>query len=230
MPTPTEIIDMVASLQNDTAKSTYTDVACLPYLNMALSELQEVFEHNNVPITNEVSATLVIPAGTTRIAFAGTTPVLPSNLIDIQQVWESLTGQTNWIPMTRKEFIPHYEEGVELTSFNIWAWIDEEIKLPSLVSINDLKIDYIKKLFVLPILIADVGVDLPVLNSKMFLGYKTAALCSFFIGENETRAGVLNNEADVALNRTLGISSKGRQAITTRRRPFRSGYKRRGIW
>ena len=43
MPKPSEIIDMVASLQNDTAQSDYTDAAVLPYMNMALRDLQEKF-------------------------------------------------------------------------------------------------------------------------------------------------------------------------------------------
>ena len=221
---------MVASLQNDTAQTVYTDAACLPYLNMALDELQEIFEHNNVPITNEVSATLVVPAGTQRIAFTGTVPVLPANLIEIQQLWESLTGQGNWVPMGRREFLPHGMENPPIDQFVYWAWINQEIKLPNSTQINDLKIDYVKKIFTLPILIADVGVDLPVINAKMFLGYKTAGLCSYYIGENETRAAVLDSQAEQAIARTLGISTKGRQGIVTRRRPFRAGYKRRGIW
>lgn len=230
MPSPAEIIDMVASLQNDTAQTVYTDAACLPYLNMALDELQEIFEHNNVPVTNEVSATLVVPAGTLRIAFTGTTPVLPTGLIDIQQVWESQSGQDQWVPVKRKEFLSPSLQTADVSAFGYWAWIGQEIKLPNTNRINDLKLDYIKKIFTLPILIADVGVDLPIINAKMFLGYKTAGLCSFFIGENETRAAVLDGQAQEAINRTLGISSKGRQAIVTRRRPFRASYKRRGIW
>ena len=38
---------MAASLQNDTAQSDYTDNAVLPYVNMAMNELQELFEQNN---------------------------------------------------------------------------------------------------------------------------------------------------------------------------------------
>lgn len=228
MPTPAEIIDMVASLQNDTAQSVYNDAACLPYLNMALDALQEEFELNNVPVTNEKSAVLTVPALTTVIGFT-TIPALPSDLIEIQQLWESPTGQETWIPVDKREFIPQYLTAPPISQFLIWAWMNQEIRLPQANAINDLKIDYIKKLFNTPLSIADINVDLEIINSKQYLGYKTAALCSMFIGENETRAAALNGEAGAALDRTIGISTKGRQAITTRRRPFRAGYKRQGI-
>jgi hypothetical protein len=196
---------------------------------MALDELQETFEHNNVPVTNKVSTTLTVPAGTVSIGFS-TVPALPTDLIEIQQLWESLTGQDEWIPMSRKEFLPHYLETPPINQFIFWAWIDQHITLPLCNQINDIKIDYIKSIFNTPIVIADINVDLGIINVKTYLGYKTASLCSMFIGENETRAAVLNGQAEEALARTIGISTKGRQGITTRRRPFRAGYKRQGIW
>ena len=53
-------------------------------------------------------------------------------------------------------------------------------------------------------------------------------LCSMFIGENETRAQVLNEQAEQAKERMEGISNKGRQHIMTRHRPFRAAFKARG--
>ncbi len=222
---------MVSSLQNDTAQDQYNNASCLPYLNMALDELQEIFEQNNVPVTNQTSAVIAVASTTsvTEIGFS-TVPALPSNLIEIQQLWESITGQAQWIPMTRKEFMPHYLELVQINQFIFWVWKDQKINLPPSSQTNDIKIDYVKSIFNTPIVIADINVDLDVLNVKTYLGYKTASLCSMFIGENETRAAVLNGQAEEALSRVIGINTKGRQAITIRRRPFRAGYKRQGIW
>lgn len=230
MATPAEIIDMVASLQNDTAQTQYNNVTCLPYLNMALDELQEIFEQNNVPITNEVSAALSVAAGVTSIGFTATTPTLPADLVEIQQLWESPTGLDIWTPVTKLEFLPHFYDGIVTNQFVNWAWVDQHIQLPTTDANNDLKLDYIKYIFSTPILIANIDVDLNVLNSKSYLGYKTAALCSMYIGENETRAGALNAQAEEALSRVLGINTKGRQSISTRRRPFRASYKVQGIW
>jgi hypothetical protein len=219
-------MEMVASLQNDTARTVYTDAACLPYLNMALDELQELFEQNNIPVTNEVSSPVItIPIGTTTIGFTGGPPTLPATLIEIRQLWESVSGQNKWIPVTQKEFLPHYLEGVPISQFQIWSWINQEIRLlPATIAI-DLKLDYIKSIFATPIAIGAVGTNLPITNCKSYLGFRTAALCAHFIGENETRAIELNKFADSALDRTLGIGTKGKQGIMIRRRPFRAGYK-----
>ena len=46
--TAAQVMDASASMLNDTAKTSYTYVAQIPYLNMALRELQEFFELNNV--------------------------------------------------------------------------------------------------------------------------------------------------------------------------------------
>ena len=214
---------------NDTAKTIYTDIAQLPYLNMALDELQEHFELNNIPSTNEVSDILTVGIGVNTIGNS-TAPQLPTNLIEIQQLWESPTGTNNFTPLTKKEFIPHYlESNSTINQFLIWAWLDEEIHLVAANAIIDLKIDYIKSIFMTPLVIGQVSIDLKIKNCKSYLGYRTAALCSQFIGENKTRADELNGFASMALDRVLGIGTKGRQSIKTRRLPFRMGFKQRSF-
>src|SRR5436853_974776 len=104
--TAADILDRSAVLLNDSPRSLYTYAAQLPYLNIAIDELQEILEENNVPITNEVSSTLVIPIGTTVISFTSS-PALPSDLIEIQALYERLNGTTNsFIKMERREFLP----------------------------------------------------------------------------------------------------------------------------
>ena len=228
MPKPSEIITTVAALMNDSAQTRYTNTVCLPYFNLALDELQEIYELNDLPITDATSAAITIPAGVDRLGF-DTTPALPSGLIEIQQLWESPTGLEKWTPVIKKEFIPHYlEDGTTISQFLIWAWEQGQIKLIAANSDNDLKIDYIGSLFNTPILIKDINVNLPFVNVKTYLEYKTAAICAMFIAENETRAMALDSLAGTALTRALGIPVKGMQSVVTRRRPFRSSFKRRG--
>jgi len=232
MPTPAEIIDTAAACMNDTAQTVYTDAAVLPYLNMALRNLQEEFEANNIPVTNQSSAVINIPVGVTIIRFpvsgqVEALPELPVDLVEIQQLWESEAGQDNWIPMVKREFIPNYIEGQIINQFLIWAWMNQEIRLPQSNAINDIKIDYISSMFK-TIELPQIEVNFPFINIHSYLGFKTGALCARYIGENPTRADSLDGEAIVALNRSMGISTKGRQAITVRRRPFRAGYKRTG--
>lgn len=228
MPTPAQIIKSVAALQNDAPQDVYTNLACLPYLNMAMRALQEEFELNNIPSTEHSSVSLEVAAGVHSIGF-NTTPALPSDLIEIQQIWESASGTDTWTPMGRVDFLPHYlENGTTINQFLIWAWLDQHIELIAANADNDLKLDYIKSIFV-EVTAGNLEVNLPIINCQTYLEFKTAAMCSMFIGENETRAIALENQAIQALERSLGISVKGKQAISFRRRPFRSAWKSRRV-
>lgn len=214
-----------AALLNDQAQAVYTNTVQTPYLNIALDELQETFELNNIPVTNKVSAVIQVDAGVVSIGFA-TTPPLPSDLIEIQYVWQRVRDTNPWVGLApRTDFLPEYMEGVETPYFLWWAWIDQHILLQAANGDNDLKLDYIKSVFTPVTSASDI---LGVINCATFLEYRTAALCAEFIGENKTRADSLNSGAILALDRSLGISTKGTQSILTRRRPFRQSYKNRG--
>ena len=77
-------------------------------------------------------------------------------------------------------------------------------------------------------MVVDPTTIIPVMNCRSYLSFKTAALCAMFIGENQTRAQILEAQADEAMERMTGMSNKGRQQMMTRHRPFRAGYKARG--
>lgn len=228
-----EVMDRAASLMNDTAKSVYTYLVQIPYLNMALDELQEEFELNNVPVTNQTPAEIVFPAGSTEIIPAVTPPVpgeiyYPTDLVEIQAVWERLSGSSDpYIPVTRREFLLHVFDGIVLPELIYYSWQDQKIKFTEASTDRDVKLDYIKDLFVE---VTDSDDPIGIINSQSYLSFKTAQFLAFFVGENKTRSDELQGLAAIALERNLGISSKGRQAITTRRRPFRSGYRTRGMW
>lgn len=214
---------------NDASQSVYTNAACLPFLNLSLAELQELYELNGIPITNESSAAIKIPAGITRLGL-DTTPSLPSDLVEIKQIWESPSGLNKWTPMVPKDVIPHYlEDNTTISAFLIWAYEKGRVVFVPANTDIDLKIDYIANLFNLPILIKDINVNLPFTNVETYLEYKTAAICAMFIAENESRALALDSLTGTALTRALGIPIKGMQSIVTRRRPFRQSYKRRGM-
>lgn len=228
MPRPSDIITTVATgLMNDSEQSVYDNETCLPLLNLALDELQETYELNGLPITNETSKAIKLKAGIASIG-PDTNPALPSDLIEIQQLWESPTGLNQWTPVDKKEIIPHYlEDTTTISQFLLWAWEHGRIRLIAANADNDLKIDYTASIFNTPILIKDINVNLPFTNIKTYLEYKTGALCAMFIAENETRAMALDSLAGTALSRALGIPVKGMQSIITRRRPFRSAFKQR---
>lgn len=228
--TYTQVLSDVAALMNDSARDQYTDTSLLPYLNMAMRELEEIYELNNIPSSNETSAKLDVPANTAIIAFSGTTPVLPADLIEIRELWCSSDGQNKWTRINKREYLTgdSLSSGSTIQFFNVWAWMEQEIRLIASSVALDLKIDYIRYLFA-RLSLADLSQNLSVLNSHNTLMYRTAGLASEFIAENKTRAEDLNSNAITSLNVNLGISTKSKQAMIFRRRPFRASWKRRGV-
>jgi hypothetical protein len=228
--TNNELLNNVRALMNDQAGQKFTNTVLLAYYNMARMELQELFEQNEIPVNNETSAKLDVPAGTSKISFSGTTPVLPSDLVEIQELWCSQDGQDSWVRVAKREFLTQdtLPSGTQLQFFNVWAWMGQSIHLLSSINPLDIKIDYVRFLFS-PLVIGDIDEDIVIINSESFLQFRTAGLASEFIDENTERADKQNGFALMALDRVLGINTKGAQSIVTRRRPFRASYKRRGI-
>ena len=227
--TAAQVMQKSASLLNDTARTNYTYAAQLPYLQIALQELQEAFELNGIPVTQLTSAVIQINAGVTEIIYnaAGTptAPKLPDDFVEPQQLWERNRGIDPFVPMTRRDYLPHSLEGVQYNNFLYYVWQDQKISVLPSVQNNDIKIDYIKQLFEN---LVDENSLINIVNARTFLEYRTAGLCAEFIERNLTSANALNAYAVLGMDRVTGISSKSKQTIMTRRRPFRSGYKRRG--
>jgi hypothetical protein len=217
------VMTKVRSLLNDTAGQVYNNTVQVPYINMAMLELREYLELSNSPVTNFSDTVLTIPAGTTLINYI-TTPALPQDLVDIRQVWFRSTGQGPYVPLTKRDFLPHWLDGQDLYSFLFWAWYDNAIHLPSSSQINDLKLDYIKEIAE----VVDANSQISLINGQSFLNYRTAALLCRYVKNDTEKAEDMDVNAQTSLDRTIGIESKGRQAITTRRRPFRQAYKNRG--
>jgi len=226
------VMDRVAALMNDAAKTSYTYTAQLPYLNMALDELQELFELNNIPVTNQTAAFITVPIGikaiNPEIGYPPNTPPnYPRDLVEIQGLYERLGGTVDpFIPMTQREFLPHAIDDLPTQSLTYWIWQDQRIKFIGALADREVKIDYIKTIFPREVVASS---SIGIINAKGFLYYRTAALCSMFIGENASRGEELNGLATLSLDRITGISIKGKQAIMTRRRPFMAGYKTRGF-
>lgn len=217
------IMDLSAARLNDVDKENYTYEVQLPFLKIALKELEEIYQENSIPVTETTSDEIEVEAGVTEIGF-DTTPALPSNLVEIIQLWERNHGINPYIPVDRKDLIPHTLQGIETSQFGIWSWESNKIKLLAANQDNDLKIDYIKQLFSSVI---SEATPIHVINCTSFLLNRTAALCASDIGQNSTKALELNSNAESALERALGISIKGKQSILTRRMPFRIGWKSR---
>ena len=220
-------MDRSAALMNDPAKTDYTYQAQLPYLNMAIDELVEELEESNSSPTNKTSIVIPIPLGTNKITPLEhvDTPHYPFDLVEIQEVRERSFGTSDsFVRMGRRETLDLIQPS---NSLLYWVWEDQIIKFNpnGANTARDVELFYVRQA------IAQASNEASIIgtiNARSYLSYKTAALCSMFIGENETRAGVLEVQATKAMERLTGINNKGKQQIMTRHRPFRASYKARG--
>ena len=222
-----DVMDRAAALMNDPAKTDYTYAAQLPYLNMAIDELVESLEESNSSPTNMTSSTITVAVGESMITPTehATAPHYPVDLIEIQEVGERLAGtEDSFLPLSRREFPQAFPAS---NSLLFWAWEDQCIKFNpnGATSDREVQLRYVRA--AISQAITELSV-IGTINARSFLAYRTASLCSMYIGENPTRASALDSDAEAALERITGINNKGRQQIMTRHRPFRAAYKSRG--
>lgn len=228
-----DVLDLTASLMNDTAKQKFTYAAMLPYFNMALQDLQLKLELNEVGVSEQTAAAVTVTKGVTSIVASSTTlPTYPADLVEIQQLWERLAGSNDpFVPMFKRDFLPHYLDNIQTDCLVYWTWLNQEIQMIGATTDREVKIDYIKQYFANSVSTTTAAVD--VINARTFLMYRTAGLCAQYIGENATRAEALNNDAwgpdheSGAMGDLLAINIKGKQDVQVRRKPFLSGYKMR---
>ena len=222
-----EVMDRSAALMNDPAKTDYTYAAQLIYLNMAIDELVESLEESNASSTNSTSAVILLPVGKNKLTPVESleTPHYPMDLIEIQSVGERAAGSNDtFSQLGRRDFLQAYPAGQSLL---YWVWERNEIKFNTNGALGprEVQLNYIAQSISQA---EDEYSVIGTINARSFLSYKTAAFCAMFIGENETRATALEEQASRALERITGINNKGRQQISTRHRPFRASYKARG--
>lgn len=225
-----EVMDRAAVLMNDRDKTDYNYITLLPMLNMALDELQGVYADSQSSTTSATTLPILVPKGelamwpTEAIAI----PHYPVDLIEVQEIVERLAGSNDpFVPMTRVEYHPI---GEPQDNLGVWAFENRMIKFRGPKGANtdrEVRLKYIQH--PLGQALNDTTV-IGTIDVRSYLSFKTAAFAAMFIGENETRAKVLDDAAEEALERVTSIQNKGRQNIMTRHRPFRAAYKARSGW
>lgn len=225
-----EVMDLAAASMNDVDRTNYTYEVQIPYLKMALQELQEIYELNNLQTAEDSSTAIDIPAvvnGVPEVVAVKfnviNAPRLPDNLIEPLRLFERNTDTFPWVPMTRREFVPAELIGIQTNQFMYWIWQRNELRFLGSNQDNQIRIDGVYSLF--PKYVTE-NTEIPVINALNFLQFRVAGLMSELIENNQGRANVNNSNASLALDRISGITIKSKQNIVARRRPFRQSYKR----
>ena len=210
-----DIFGDVRAHLNDLGNANFTDTVQLPYLNIAADELQQELEHHNIGVTNATETDIPLAAGVTELSGID----LPTGLVEIENIYERIVDG-EYQKMDRVNFLPSINT---LTSYLQWyAFNDQKIQFVGSNSDEQLKIEYIKRR--IPNII-NASTTIDIIGARSVLAYRTAGLLAQDVGENESRAEVMNGNAQLRLDTLLSINLKGKQAISIRRRPFRAGYK-----
>jgi hypothetical protein len=204
-----EVMDRVAVLLNDRARTTWTYEVLLPYLQIAWDELLIELENNHLKVTREVSNLINVAAGATTVT-------LPNNLVELISVKERTQGSSeNFTDLEEADWpLLNYTSNTTLGYYN---WNGETLTVPAATTNRELKLRYVKSLS--PISAENSIITL--FNSKPYLSYKTAALAADHSGRAPEFATRLEQRAAIALHKMISIKVGAMQSQPVRRGKWR---------
>lgn len=210
--TAATILTGAKPLLNDPSGIIYSDAALLPLLKKAHRELQQRLTRSGHQTTKEVSAPILVTAGTVRL---GDGAGLPTDLLYPVSLKEKAVGATNdnYVDMLEQSW---EEDRVAQSTLMVWTWREDEIKFVGATVNREVLIRYRKGA-----VITSVGSVISILDCETFLESRTAAIAAAVLGENYSRAEALNTDAEMAYDVLSGTMTKGRQNQPVRRRRTR---------
>jgi len=210
-----QVLDSARVHLNDVGKTIWPDSVLLPFLQEAHRELRTVVILNGIPVINEVTAVLSVPAQTTDLS---TVAGYPTDMIVPIWMKERQVGQTNtdFIDMTSRDFVPNINMDVWLFW---WCWREEKIFLVGSLNAEEVQLRYRRTLATPTTISSSVGW----LNAENYLSYRTAALACQSIGELE-KHDKLSATAGINLDIVIRLNVKQMQGLPARRRPYHRRY------
>lgn len=209
-----DVYNEAAALLNDPNQGTYTDAKLLPMLLRAYEAMElefAVLGHSLITEGDPGSG----PGGAGVVFAAG--GFIMSDIADMLfpiQIWEKPLGSTDPTAWELLEQVKFVEDRQPEEKLKTWTFQKGRVYFSGATSTRELRVRY-KMQF--PAVTSGATV-LVLKNCKPFLAAKTAALAAMFIGENETRAGVLETEAQIALDKLTSIAVKQMQSTGAVRR------------
>lgn len=211
------VMDRARAALNDASGQLFTNNVLLPFLNNAWEDLQSEMQVNGLPTVFGATAALTIPAGAIVLSTVSTPP-LPTNLVEPQNLYERRPGETRWYPMGEYPgLLPTYQG----ETLGIWQWRGDTIKFVGATTDREILIEYTSSLPE----ITGANTVIPIDSAKLFLAYKTAAEAASDVGQNPQRAESLSARANVEKQKFIAIRVKGLQGLSVRRIPYTSGVR-----
>lgn len=185
----------------------FTNAILLPYVKMAVGYLETNLEENGVACKNEVEAPILVLAGATEL-----TP-LPADFLLPIHLKERGRGSTDlYGDMHQRPWEPEISPGDRLV---YWTWRHDRIMLSPATTDREVKL-YYQRTFPIVNVLNDNVYNF----GRQYLSAKTAALVHMLINQNDTLAGVCNDQAELNLGQIINIQIKKSQAMPVRRRPY----------
>lgn len=204
-------IAMAKVLLNDANGTNYTTAKLIPLMQKAYRELQLKFNRAGFPQTKEKSTSITVPAGTLALADGA---LLPLDFISPVEVFERGSTSEDWVPLIPRSWEPNEAMG---TFLRYYSFREEQIHLVGSTTDRLVLLRYQKSLT--PITADTVALEIN--DSDLWLAARTAAIAALVIGENPTRAAVLDLDAEKLWEDLKGTRVKTMQQFPSRRRTNR---------
>lgn len=203
-----------AEILNDAGRNMWNDEVLLPMLVLGFQELELEYVNHSLPALMDISTPQSVPAGTRTLQ------PLADFLAPIM-LEERAPGQDNtrWIEMSQRTFEPDTISPSNQLLY--WAYREQEFKFVGANQPREVRYRYYKN-FGEP---DDPTSNINILNSHLFLQFKTAANAARFIGQRPTLADGLDMKANLFLHKAMNREVKSVQNISKRRKGFGWGRK-----
>lgn len=214
------VMDLVASLMNDSAKTYFGYSVQLPYLKMAQQELDQQLNLNECPLNLISEYESTVTAGTLSLSLP-TSFFLP---VSLKERATTSTSEADYVDMT--EVANVNDLSLEQTTTLIyWDFRHNCINFVGSTVGRQVRLYYWRQATA----VSDSGDILLQAGANNFLAYKTGALVARFIRKQNEIADNLELQAAQALDLLLSVLVKNTQGVRVRRLPFRRSGLGRGI-
>lgn len=208
--TAAEVMNESRVLLNDTSALLYANDKLLPFLNKAYREVQSKLNLYGLQHLQEVASLITVATGSLTITS-------PADLVRPLHLAERRAGTTDlFADMDERSWEPELRPGQAL---RYWVWREEIIYLVGATEAREVRLRYLKSLSAL----TGDGSVIGLTDAKTVLAARTAALAARYLGENPTRAQVLDTDANDALDTHVTLNVRKNQNKPTRRR--RTAYR-----
>lgn len=194
---------------NDPSQLVYTSTVLLPFVNMALEELEEELDVYEVaPLKNE-SITITVAQGDTVLT------QMPTDYIEAVALFERSQGSSDdWMEVRETNWIDvNLDESDRILN---WAPRGGQIRITPPVSAREVQLKYLKGLTEA----TSVGVTLDIVGSLRFLGLVTARNAARDAGNSKSKADSYADDIRKAKDSLVRRLSNEGQGIGVRRRPY----------